>query len=752
MKDYILSKLSEYKAIFTERPRLIPSDAVVDAPITGNGDIGIALNSLDTTTGRGHPGSTGGGIVKPMPVDGALEVHFTKNDFWKASYGMDKSGGMKSIGKLLLIFDHFGGCDYHAEQIILNGTLTVKLFKEKRSILITAYTPRNENVIVVKVKNEKEPVNLRVELKVSKAADAEYSETYTGGVYFITKSFSGPGLAFPTAVAAMTKIMGKPDAEAPGAFALAAEDEAVIVTSVVTNHDDPHYREKTKEILDRVSPYWLADIFAKHTAWWRNFWIGSGLRLPSEPLIEKMWYASHYIMACCCGNKQFPPGLFANWVTTDTPNWSGDYHLNYNYQAPWWGLYSSNKIELTEAYDAPLMDYLPAAREAAQRKLGCRGIYSLTGLGPKGFAISRTFDKNGNDDISYWGQKSNASFAAVNMLMRFYSTYDLDYAREIAYPYLKETGAFWEDYLVFKDGRYWSFNDCIHENHFLANEVLEWNGGTIDYSGDCNPIVSLGLIRMVFKGLLDMSRELEDGDPRAEKWKHILEHISPFPLQQRGGKTVFRYTETGEDWMKTNAVGIQHIFPAGAIGLGSDNELLGIALNTLTELNRWEDYNAFPTFYAAAARLGYDPKVILTRLNEELRKHTYDNMYIYYGGGGIECCSGVPACVNEMLLQSHEGILRFFPAWDKTKDASFYNLRAYGAFLVSGKIENGTIGDLWVYSEKGRKCVFQSPFGRCAILKAGNGTPVAVDPAPEVENGAYSFDTEAGKCYAIRIS
>jgi hypothetical protein len=126
-------------------------------------------------------------------------------------------------------------------------------------------------------------------------------------------------------------------------------------------------------------------------------------------------------------------------------------------------------------------------------------------------------------------------------------------------------------------------------------------------------------------------------------------------------------------------------------------------------------------------------------------------MYIYYGGGGIECCSGVPVCVNEMLLQSHEGILRFFPVWDKRKDASFYNLRAYGAFLVSGKIENGAIGGLRVYSEKGRKCVFQSPPGQCVILDTGNGTPVAADPVPEAGNGVYSFDTEAGKSYTIRI-
>jgi hypothetical protein len=358
------------------------------------------------------------------------------------------------------------------------------------------------------------------------------------------------------------------------------------------------------------------------------------------------------------------------------------------------------------------------------------------GLGPKGLNCL----KDNNDDTSYWGQKSNASYAAVNMLMRFYAAYDLDYAKNIAYPYLKEVGAFWEDYLVFRDGRYWVFNDCIHENGFLAG----W--GSVDYSDDCNPLLSLGLIRMVFRGLLDISRELGDKNPAAEKWRHILEHLSPYPVQVRNGKTVFRYTESGMDWCDGNSLGIQHVFPAGGIGLGSEKELLEIARATLTELNRWEDYNAFPTFYAAAARLGHDPAEILTRLNAEIRKHAYPNLYIYYGGGGIECCSGVPVCINEMLLQSHEGILRFFPVWERDKDAEFYNLRACGAFLVSASLRDGRIGEIALYSEKGKRCVFQKPFKQCGVFRQEGRIAVPIDTDGDV----CSFDTVPGGRYVIR--
>ncbi|MDR0731136.1 MAG: hypothetical protein LBF63_05650 [Treponema sp.] len=750
MKHYILSKLDEYKAVFNERPKLIPSDAVVDAPIAGNGDIGIAVNAVDSAEGRGHPGSTGGGDIKPIPLDHAVEAYVTKNDFWKGAYGCTGPDryGIRSLGKLQIVLDQFGGCAYYAEQIIRDGTITVKLDKGEYGVLLTLCVPRGENLIVAKVKNLGKPLTGRAGLRVTRAPDAEYSEHYADGFFSIEKSYTGPELAFPTAARAVGRVLDSPDST----FSLEEGGEALVIVSVFTNHDSADYREKAKALPEKLTRYNVVDILAKNRAWWRDFWLSSGLRLPAEPLAEKFWYASHYIMASCCGNREFPPGLFGNWITTDRPNWAGDYHLNYNYQAPFWGLYSSNKIGLTEGYDAPLMDFIPAAQDLAWRDLGCRGIYSPVGLGPKGLGLL-ILDKDDNNDVSFWGQKSNASYAAVNMLMRFYSSYDLDYARTTAYPYLKEAGAFWEDYLVFKDGRYWIFNDCIHENGFLANKVAGWDWGVqVDYAADCNPLLSLGLIRMVFRGLLDISRELGDDNPAAKKWRHILDHLSPYPVQKRNGKTVFRYTETGMDWCEGNSLGIQHVFPAGGIGLGSDKELLEIARATLVELDRWEDYNAFPTFYAAAARLGHDPAEILRHLNEEIHKHAYPNLYIYYGGGGIECCSGVPACLNEMLLQSHEGILRFFPVWEQDKDAEFYNLRAYGAFLVSASLREGKIGDISIYSEKGRRCVFQPPFEGCRVFHVDGveQRPVSLDAAPDAGTGAYAFGTQPGGRYLIR--
>ena len=77
----------------------------------------------------------------------------------------------------------------------------------------------------------------------------------------------------------------------------------------------------------------------------------------------KAYYQGLYTMGACSRDKRFPPALFG-WVTTDKPTWNGDYHLNYNFYAPFYGLYSANRIEQATGQETPLLDFM-------QRTLVC---------------------------------------------------------------------------------------------------------------------------------------------------------------------------------------------------------------------------------------------------------------------------------------------------------------------------------------------------------------------------------------------
>jgi len=462
-----------------------------------------------------------------------------------------------------------------------------------------------------------------------------------------------------------------------------------------------------------LKPADIVESSSRNSAWWADFWARSFIDIPDKE-IEKRWYAALYVMGSCSRPGKVAPGLWGNWITTDRPAWHGDFHLNYNFEAPYYIVYASNHADLSLPFYQAMLQALPNGRVIAKKR-GWKGVHLPVSIGPWGLM------PEGPD--SDWGQRSNAAFAAMNFIWYYQYTQDTDFLRTTAWPYLLGVADFWEDYLKLEGGRYVILNDSIHEGS----------------GADTNPLLSLGLVRTLFANMLRMSEDLSACADRRVKWRDICDRISAFPVQQRGGKTVFRYSEKGTAWWPDNTLGIHHIFPAGAIGLDSDPKLIEISRNTIEAMGRWTDNNGFSSWYTACARVGYDPTTILAKLRRECDTRCGPNLLPYYGGGGIENVAGFLA-VNEMLLQSHDGVIRLFPCWPKGQNARFGGLRAVGAFLVSAERKGDVVSGLRILSEKGRDCTVVNPWPGEAVRAVRNGK------AAETMRGArFTLKTTSGK-------
>ncbi len=102
------------------------------------------------------------------------------------------------------------------------------------------------------------------------------------------------------------------------------------------------------------------------------------------------------------------------------------------------------------------------------------------------------------------------------------------------------------------------------------------------------------------------------------------------------------------------------------------------------------------------------------------------------------------AGIQEMLLQSHTGIIRVFPAIPaKWSNVAFNNLRAMGAFLVSAEKKDGKVVKLRIYPEQGGTLRIASPFGSAKVTVTGNAGDVAN------EDGILSFETSKGEWVEI---
>jgi alpha-L-fucosidase 2 len=93
-----------------------------------------------------------------------------------------------------------------------------------------------------------------------------------------------------------------------------------------------------------------------------------------------------------------------------------------------------------------------------------------------------------------------------------------------------------------------------------------------------------------------------------------------------------------------------------------------------------------------------------------------------------------------MLIQSHTGIIRVFPAIPAAwANASFSNLRAQGAFLVSANRVNGKLSEVIVKSEKGGTVRVHNSFASGKYLLKGN-----VSDSPIIE-----IDMEPGETVRV---
>jgi hypothetical protein len=305
---------------------------------------------------------------------------------------------------------------------------------------------------------------------------------------------------------------------------------------------------------------------------------------------------------------------------------------------------------------------------------------------------------------------------------------------------VRDIADFWEDYLKFEEGRYVIYRDSIHERSNNGN--------------DFNSMVSLALVRNALELAIDMGRELDIDANRHEKWRHILDHLSGWTYQElalprlptedrsveKPKVKVFRYTEKGTAWWRNNTLAIQHIYPAGAIGLDSTAEELQVSRNTIDVRNGWFDGNGMNSLYPAAVRVGYDPKVILAKLREMIATKATTNGFIKSNPHGCENCSIVPNTINEMLCMSHKGVVRLFPVWPKEMDARFAQLRAWGAFLISAELKNGMVRNVEISSEKGRPCTMVNPWpsSRVIISRAANKKQT-------LSGERFTFETTVGE-------
>jgi hypothetical protein len=680
---------SKHRFIIREPAKEMPRNILPDGAITGNGDLTVTLGG---TADR-------------------VRLYIAKADFWKADGRIytEHRGGISPLATAEILLPHLVFADYEAVQDMDNARIGLNLTDGRMSAKLSVTVCAGENTILLELDRSYPGISASVAVAPREGCEATCETGTDGGVSYAIRGFDTPECRFPTyGICALRRIS---ETISDGRI------KTLWAITVRTNHDTAAYRLQAMDYVRALDEADCQKLLAEHAAWWKGFWAKSGVSLPDQTL-ETYWYAGLYTLACCARNKKFPPGLWGGYITSDGMGWHGDYHLNYNYQGPFYALASCNHPELLECYSSPLNDYLPTARRYAKEFLGVRGCYFPVGIGPMGMETDYRPDTKEHGHL-FLGQKSNGSYGAVVPMLHWYATRDKDFAKREYYDFLLSVADFWEDYLVFEDGVYHSYNDALHEVAWYVGP--DYVPGKPEGLDDKDPLLSMCLIRMLMGMLIDISQELGENTHRIPKWKHILEHVAERGTFEQDGVTYLACKDGGN---YLDELVLECTYPMGQFGQYITPELYEVARNTHRKLAIWDSHNRFCSYYPAAARLGFPADEIIGHIHEVIANRSLPNGMFRYGGGGIENSSAIPSTVNEMLLQSYEGVLRLFPVWDRDRDASFHGLRAHGAFLVDAKVQNGAI-TAEILSEQGRTLTIEAPAaGYTLVTGVGRRIPL----------------------------
>lgn len=480
---------------------------------------------------------------------------------------------------------------------------------------------------------------------------------------------------------------------------------------------------------------------------WRAFWSRSAVEFADREL-ERIWYHNQYFLACCLKPGKVAPGLFGNWSSGNIGTaWHGDYHMNYNTQQVWWGVFSSNHPEQHEPYTRLVESLMPMAEWNARVQFGLPGAYFPHSAYPVPSKVNPY-------PVPPWGYEiCETPWTVQSLWWQYLYTLDKEYLKRV-YPILRAATDFLMAYLKKgEDGKY----------HIIPTVSPENWGLTVDFRLNRDCIIDLALTEFLLDAMAEAAKALDTDSGLREKWLEARRNLAPYPAGEGPyGKVWLDVVDAPPEHVYNVPVTLAPVFPCEQVGIGLRPDLMDLAVRTARTI-RLEGGNDLVWQPLARARLGildldwFKREVRYCLLpngvaNDRTRqiggryRDETDPDFMMRMGVWTENLS-LPAVLNECLMQSYSGVIRLFPNTSGLGRARFQNLRAAGAFLVSAAWDGTTASEVRVVSEKGAPARIANPWrGRGVRVRS---LPEGAEVTLTESRGVVSFATRPGGVYVV---
>lgn len=533
-----------------------------------------------------------------------------------------------------------------------------------------------------------------------------------------------------------------------------------IFTGIFTDYRFSNPKDAALEAARQWDPRQLEE---EHRNYWTDFFARTRVRLP-DPFLEKIYYTNLYALDCSSGKdgvmKHQACGLNGLWAIRHPNIWGSMWYWDVNIQSAFIGVFSSNRPELGKVFSDGLLSYRALARRCAKE------IHDMEGCAT---------------DYPFHFYYSCWMWCAQYLWYLYEYTLDREYLKRDAYPLFLELCTFILHLFQYDEERdcYTVFPDISPEQGPLAH----------------NTTITVSCAKYLLTFTLKAAEILGDRDPLLERCRALLAKLPPYALSKDGKYGVhLKDSEDAPDelWLRHPSL-LMPLFPIGEFDL-SDPSVYALLTNSLDYAEETCELGIFGCSWiaAAAARLGKGGRALrllyekgidhMLRSNGLAAEETERFMNfcllgrqpLYYPCM-MEFSGGMLAAVNELLLQSYDGLIRVFPAlpdgdpeferltkkgysvheyngrfssYAAWKNVSFDRLLAKGAFEVSAALHEGQLQFIQVQAQQGGLLRLTCPYLTEDFTVFCNGEAVPYEQAQNL----ITLETQKGCTYLFAPS